>query len=241
MKKYTLVTGATSGIGLSVVKKLSLTANVIVHGRDEAKLINVINNLEGEHLIFCCDFSSIETVADSLKVLLKNHGAVINKIVHCSGVDETLPTKLVNHKKVNDVMKVNFYSIVEILSVLLKKSVNHGSLKNILFVSSISSVRGFKGKASYSASKSALDSYMRVLSKELAPLCTVNSILPGAVHTPMSADVFKSEKMLSHFKEIYPLGIGSVEQIIEVISFYHDSDNSWVTGQQIVVDGGLIS
>jgi NAD(P)-dependent dehydrogenase (short-subunit alcohol dehydrogenase family) len=154
-------------------------------------------------------------------------------------MDQTLSAKSLGATSVDGLMRVNFYSVVEIVKVLTKHSLNQSALKNVIFISSISSIRGFKGKAGYSASKAALDAYMRVLAKELAPRVTVNSILPGAVLTPMSQSLFNVTELVKHFEDVYPLGIGSVQRIVKVIQFYHDSDDLWVTGQQIVVDGGM--
>lgn len=239
MNKYTLITGANSGIGLAAVKALAPSNKLIIHGRNIFKLESLKNKIGNDHFVFCHDFSDLDNLSRSLTDFLKDNSILIDKVIHCAGVDQTLPVKSLRASSVNEIMSINFYSIIEIINILLKKSVNKSTLKNILFISSISSIRGFKAKAAYSASKSALDSYMRVLSKELAPNITVNSILPGAIPTPMSEEIFKSEKMVSHFEEVYPLGIGSVNQIIDVIKFYHDLTNSWVTGQQIVIDGGV--
>lgn len=241
MNGYTLITGASSGIGLAAVKVLASSTKLILHGRDTHKLEDLREEVGKEHLVFCHDLTDLDNLSDSLIGFLKDNNILIDKVIHCAGIDQTLPVKSLRASSVSKIMTVNFYSIIEILNVLLKKSVNQSALKNILFISSISSIRGFKAKAAYSASKSALDSYMRVLSKELAPNVVVNSILPGAVPTPMSEDVFKSEKMISHFEEVYPLGIGSVDQIVDVIKFYHDLPNGWVTGQQVIVDGGFTS
>jgi NAD(P)-dependent dehydrogenase (short-subunit alcohol dehydrogenase family) len=124
---------------------------------------------------------------------------------------------------------------------LIKRSINKSALSNILFVSSIAAIRGYRAKAAYSASKGALDSYMRVLSKELAPKVAVNSILPGAMPTPMTEREFNDPELVKHFKDIYPMGLGSVDQVVAVVKAYHDLENSWVTGQQVIVDGGLTS
>lgn len=239
MNGYTLITGASSGIGLAAVKALASSSKLVLHGRDNHKLEVLIEKFGNEHLVFCHDLTDLDNLSDSLIVFLKNNNVLIDKVIHCAGIDQTLPVKSLRASSVNKIMTVNFYSIIEILNVLLKKSVNQSALKNILFISSISSIKGFKAKAAYSASKSALDSYMRVLSKELAPNVTVNSILPGAVPTPMSQSGFDNPELVKHFEEVYPLGIGSVQQLVKVIQFYHDNDDLWVTGQQIVVDGGM--
>lgn len=239
MQAYTLITGATSGLGLETARRLCLSKQLILVGRSAEKLASVLGELDGSHLGFCCDLAQTENIAANLTSFLQCNNALVDKLIHCAGVDQTLPAKSLNTSAVDKVMQVNFYSVVEILAVLLKRSVNKSALKNVLFVSSISAIRGFKAKGAYSASKAALDGYMRVLSKELAPNVVVNSVLPGAIPTPMSQAGFDNPELVKHFEEIYPLGIGTVEKVVDVMACYHDMHNPWVTGQQIVVDGGM--
>lgn len=239
MQAYTLITGATSGIGLASARALSATKQLILVGRSEDKLIELRREFGENHVCFCCDLADVASVAENLTGFLYSHDAVVDKLIHCAGIDQTLPAKSLHAAQVDGLMRVNFYSVVEILRVLLKRSVNQSALTNVLFVSSISAIRGFKAKAAYSASKAALDGYMRVLAKELAPAVTVNSILPGAVPTPMTNVGFENPDLVKHFEEVYPLGIGTVQQVVDVIVSYHNMDKLWVTGQQIVVDGGM--
>lgn len=239
MQVYTLITGATSGIGLATARELSKSKRLILVGRNRDKLEAIGQELGDSHLLFCSDLTEVELISGSLSSFLKSGDCRVDKLIHCAGMDQTLPAKSLGASGIDALMRVNFYSVVEIVKVLIKRSVNQSALKNVLFISSISAVRGFKAKAAYSASKAALDAYMRVLAKELAPSVTVNSILPGAIPTPMSQSGFDNPELVKHFEEVYPLGIGSVKQLVKVIQFYHDNDDLWVTGQQIVVDGGM--
>ena len=239
MQAYTLIAGATSGLGLAIARELSTSKRLILLGRNISKLEAVKKEIGGNHLLLCIDLTEVGLIVDRLSSYLLSGGLKVDKFIHCAGVDQTLPVKSLGAESFDVLMRVNFYSAVEIVRVLIKRSVNRSALKNVLFVSSISAIRGFKAKAAYSASKAALDAYMRVLAKELAPNVTVNSILPGAVLTPMSQSEFDNPDLVKHFEEIYPLGIGSVQQLIKVLRFYHDADDLWVTGQQIVVDGGM--
>lgn len=239
MNDYILVTGATSGIGKGVAERLHQLGNkVVLHGRNEEQLKELSKQLNC--LYWCHDFSSAEATSSSLLNFLKLNQICIKKLVHCAGVDNTYPSKSLTYSVFEDLMKVNFYSAVEIINILLKRSANKNTLNNILFISSISSIKGFKAKGAYSASKAALDSYMRVLSKELAPKIRVNSILPGAIKTKMTEHTFQNEQMLNHFKEIYPLGIGEVTNIVDAVEIYLSQKTSWVTGQQVIIDGGMI-
>ena len=94
--------------------------------------------------------------------------------------------KNVDYQNALQIFNVNYFSAVEIISLLLKKNVNQRCLKNIIFISSILGKFGAKGHNLYSSTKAALDGLMKSLSVELAPEIRVNSILPGGVRTPMS-------------------------------------------------------
>lgn len=241
MRGYTLITGATSGIGLETSRKLAVQNRLLVVGRDQDKLDDLARELGKEHLSLRLDLASVESIEARLRACIRESGVGVNKVIHCAGIDHAIPVKSLTADHLDTVMRVNFYSAVEIIRVLMKRSINPAALENILFVSSVSSIRGFKSKAAYSASKAALDGYMRVLSKELAPSASVNSILPGAVPTKLSEFAFASDDQIAKIAACYPLGIGSVNQVVDAIQNYHDSANSWITGQQIVVDGGLTS
>ena len=239
MQNYTLITGATSGIGSEVSKLLAAKTHLVLHGRDMTKLKTLQKELNATHLIWGQDLEQTSEIKDSLSQFIKEKSIVIDKVVHCAGVDNTLLAKGLETSVLEKTMKINFYSIVEIINVLLKYSINSGALKNILFISSISAVRGFKAKGAYSSSKAALDAYMRVLSKELKGVA-VNSILPGAVLTDMTTDVFSDPTAVGHFTSNSPLGIGSALKVAQLIDFYSSNNDLWVTGQQIIVDGGYL-
>lgn len=239
MKKYVLVTGATSGIGKEVALRLSKNYNIIFHGRQKEELEILTKKIDGS-IYWYYDLSYSEDISTSLKNLIEKNEIVIQKFIHCAGIDNMLPAKSLKSNSINELMKVNFYSAVEIVNILLKRRVNQNVLDNILFISSISAIKGYKAKAAYSASKAALDAYMKVLSVELAPKTRVNSVLPGAIKTKMTEKNFENKELLKHLEEVYPLGIGKIEQIVDMVEFYISDKSSWVTGQQIVVDGGHV-
>ena len=79
---------------------------------------------------------------------------------------------------------------------------------------------------------------MRALSIELSPAIRVNSILLGAVHTPMSENSFLDDEIVKNINKQYPLGIGKPEDAASMIKFLLSSKSRWLTGQQIILDGG---
>jgi NAD(P)-dependent dehydrogenase (short-subunit alcohol dehydrogenase family) len=79
---------------------------------------------------------------------------------------------------------------------------------------------------------------MRCLAIELAPNTRVNSVLPGAILTEMTQDIFSDEEVVKKIKETYPLGIGETNDIYQIVDFLLSENSKWITGQQITVDGG---
>ena len=94
---------------------------------------------------------------------------------------------------------------------------------------------GEKGNTLYVASKSALDGLVRSLSVELAPSVRINSILPGGINTKMTSTALPEDFVLL---KNYPLGEGKSLDVVNYIEFLLSEKSRWVTGQNVVVDGG---
>ncbi|MES2206975.1 MAG: SDR family oxidoreductase [Pseudomonadota bacterium] len=237
---YTLITGASSGIGRSIAIELSSSKNLIIHGRNLAKLEETkkmcLNS--NRHLIWLHDLENIEEIASSLQIFLKESHIFVEVFIHCAGIAVAIPMKSSNLTISMKMMNINFFSATEIISTLLKKKINFCNLINIIFISSIWSNYGSIAHAVYSASKSALDGLMRSLAVELAPLIRVNSILPGAINTPMAEQCLADPEINAKFKQDYPLGLGKAEDIANAVVFLMSEKSRWLTGQQIIVDGG---
>jgi len=90
----------------------------------------------------------------------------------------------------------------------------------------------------YCASKGALDSFMRALAVELAPDIRVNSILPGGVRSRMTESMFADPEMAARLTKDYPLGAGEIEDIVNAAEFIISEKARWITGQQLIIDGG---
>src|SRR6185503_6781827 len=214
MQTYTLLTGASSGIGAAIARRLGSERALIVSGRDAGKLREAAGiGDDGRHLLWPYDLRDVEGIQPSLGGLLEHQQAVVDCFVHCAGVVKVLPARLTEPAVVQEVMNVNVLSAMQILRTLLRKA-NHGALANVLFISSTYSIRGVKGQALYAASKGALDAMMQSLAVELAPAVRVNSVLPGGVKTPMSQRAFEDPQHLEKMKQEYLLRLGEVDDIV---------------------------
>jgi NAD(P)-dependent dehydrogenase (short-subunit alcohol dehydrogenase family) len=237
---YTLITGASSGIGKTIAAVLSQNRSLILHGRDLIRL-NETRNLcanPDQHLLWPMELAALDQIQTELPEFLFKQQAAINGFVHCAGALKILPMRQMELTVARGIMTVNFHSAAEIIRLLLKKNVNHHQLRNIVFVSSTASKFGAKGFSLYCASKGALDSLMRALAVELAPGIRVNSVLPGGVRTEMTESMFNDPQLADRLSVNYPLGLGQPSDIALAIEFLLSDKARWITGQQLVVDGG---
>lgn len=237
MEDYILITGASSGIGKSISQNLSAKQKLVLCGRNRDKLIEVSKECDNslDHKIFVSDLLEIENLRDNLKQWLDKSNIQIKAFVHCAGV--TIPSALKDQtfEQIYAMFNTNFIAASEFLSVLTQKKYA-SQLQNVVFISSAASKIGEKGNAIYSATKGAVDGFTRSLARELAPKVRVNAVLPGIVETEMSSAYINSPEVI----EKYPLGAGKVEDIVNMVTFLLSNNSKWITGQNIVVDGGRV-
>jgi NAD(P)-dependent dehydrogenase (short-subunit alcohol dehydrogenase family) len=238
--KYTLITGASSGIGRAIAIRLAGERNVILHGRDAGRLdeTGALCPESAKRFVWRFDLADPAGIESSLVKLLKDNDAVVDTFVHSAGLLTLLPLRAMTLAQMTEMMTVNFMSAAQIVYALVKKSNNDKKLRNVLFVSSTASKFGAKAFSIYSASKGALDSMMRSLAVELAPDVRVNSILPGGMKTRMTEQMYADPEIAGRIEKEYPLGLGMPEDIADLVSFLISDRARWITGQQFIIDGG---
>lgn len=232
--KTILVTGASSGIGREIVYYLnSQNANIIVTGRDQEKLNNTLSNVDEHNIIYskAFDLNNDEELDQFISEIPKVDG-----VVFCAGIAEYVPIKLLNKNKLQKTLDINFISQTQLTRLLIKaKKINsNGSL---VYISSLSSQQGVSATASYAASKAALNAFMRVTASELAPQgIRANSLCPGIIKTPMGEMV---TELNPEIEKEYPLGLGNPSDIANTCIFFLSDGSKWITGSELVIDGGL--
>ena len=235
--KTILVTGASSGIGRGIAIACSkMGANVLVNGRNESRLKETLQLLEGEsNKIVVADLSNSVKVTEMVTELPKLDG-----IVHCAGIGQRVLCKQLQERDLDEMMDVNFKAPVMLQTELLKqKKINKAA--SIVFIASIAADSPTVGNSMYSASKGAIISYANCLSIELAPrLIRVNCISPAMVWTDL---IFKggiTEEELREDENKYPLKRYGAPEDIANLSIYLLSDaSSWMTGSNIRISGGV--
>jgi NAD(P)-dependent dehydrogenase (short-subunit alcohol dehydrogenase family) len=235
--KNVLVTGASSGIGRATAIACSQHgAKVFVTGRNEARLAETLSMLAGEgHEPIVCELTSDKDVKTLVGKLDKLDG-----IVHCAGTQQMCITKMLDKDVLEGLMDTNFFSVAVLNAALMKaKLLSKGA--SVVFVSSAAASRVAEvGNAAYSASKGALTAYSRVLAAELAPRnIRVNTVAPGMVRTALMEKFDVSEEEFLENEKQYPLGYGKPEDVAYAIVFLLSDASRWITGTELLMDGGL--
>jgi len=238
--KTILVTGASSGIGRGIaIESSKMGAKVVINGRNEQRLNETLSQLEGEgHLAIRADLSKQEDID-----ALVEQCPPLNGVVHSAGIPQMCPVKHIDRETITEILNINSITPILLNSILLRKKVLQKK-SSIVFISSISGVCvGNVGEATYSTSKGAISGYMKSAAYELASQGSrVNSINPGLVPTrilELSNDVFSAEQLEETTKGKYPLKRYGTPEDIAYAAIYLLSDaSSWVTGINLVVDGG---
>lgn len=236
--KTILVTGASSGIGKETAISCSkMGAQVIITARNEERLQETFNALEGKgHSKIICDL----TRSDELEILI-NQIDKIDGVVLCAGRGLSLPVLFSTREKYDEIYNVNFFSPVETLRQLVKKK-KMSRTSSVVIMISIGGVGRFSpGNAIYGSSKAALKSMVQFFAIELAPKkIRVNGICPGMVETPLIHRGTITQEQLDEDRNKYPLKrYGQPIDIANGAIYLLSDASSWLTGQSIVIDGGL--
>tara|TARA_B100001123_G_C15087939_1_gene938398 strand:- start:275 stop:976 length:702 start_codon:yes stop_codon:yes gene_type:complete len=228
-KKYVLVTGASKGIGREICENLSKFKNFQVYGVGRSKI--KINNFN----YFALDISK----QNNLKLLSKKIPK-LDVLINNAGIARTkYKSKIKNFSKIIDFNLKIPYIVSDSFLDKIKKS----EIKSIINICSINAYQAFPENPGYVASKGGL----RMLTKSMALdyrkyQIRVNSVSPGYILTDMTINSYKNKKK---YKERSNRTIlqrwGKTTDIVGVIKFLISQDSSYITGEDIVVDGGWIA
>ena len=242
--KVAVVTGASKGIGAAIAAKLgSEGARVVVnYASDKAGAEKVVKTVEangGKAVAIQADISKKEQVKKLFQETKKTFGAV-DVLVNNAGVYEFKPLEEVDEQHYRRLFDIN------VLGLLLASQEGAASIgKNggsIINISSIVSKTPPPGGSVYSATKAAVDVITRSLAQELGPRkIRVNTLAPGATDTEgIRTMVGEDRTFIDHAISRTPLGrVGTVDDIANAALFLASEDSGWITGEQILVGGGI--
>lgn len=240
--KHIVVTGASSGLGQAAAVHLSaLGASLSIVGRDEGRLGATLSSLAsgGTHAAHAADVGEFGG-ADALIQRIVTESGAIDGLFHSAGSSLVMPMRLTKEAQVEDLFGAAVMGALGMAKALSRKAaMNDGGA--LVFMSSVSAVRGRRGMVAYSAAKAATSGMVRALAIELAERrIRVNSITAGAVETAMHKSFVDSvsDELVAGYRDLHPLGFGQPDDVASAVAFLLSDASRWITGIDLPVDGG---
>ena len=241
--KIILVTGASSGIGAQCAIDFSrMGAKVILIARNIECLKQTLSKMEGSgHAYYSVDVTDFRALSCIIKLAVNEVGK-ISGVVHCAGISSVLPLKLVKEEDIDNIMRTNVFSAIQLVrEVTHVGCYDKSNGISIIFLSSIMEVVGEGCKSLYSFSKGAIIAGVRSLAVELAPKnIRVNCISPGVIVTNINKNArhIVDPERRKELENKHLLGLGETTDISNACIYLLSNGARWVTGQNIIVDGG---
>ncbi|MDB4973962.1 MAG: short-chain dehydrogenase [Myxococcaceae bacterium] len=236
-----LVTGASSGIGKSIARRLvDSGATVLACGRDAKRLEEGQQTPSGggRSIPVPRDLSvDLEGLSSWVQQLALRFGP-LSGIVHSAGILGTSPLRVLSRAFVERVMELNFFAFLMLAKGLVQDGARHSEGASLVLLSSVASLRGLSSSLAYSASKGAANAAVLALSAELAEQgIRCNAILPGVVQTAMTDDV-APEQIAYLLEQQFVPGRIQAEDIAGLCTLLLSDWGRFITGQLIAVDAG---
>jgi NAD(P)-dependent dehydrogenase (short-subunit alcohol dehydrogenase family) len=238
--KTALITGASRGIGLAIAERLVAEgARVVITARKKEALDEAVEHLGGPGVALgvAGKADDLRHQADTVRQTIETFGSV-DLLVNNTGINPAYgPIVDLDLGAARKVVEVNCIAALSWVQHAYKAWMKeHGGA--IVNVSSVSGIRPAPGIGFYGASKAMLVSLTELMALELAPDIRVNAVAPAVVKTKFATALYegREEKVAG----AYPLKrLGEPEDIGSVVAFLLSQDASWVTGQLVVIDGGV--
>ena len=242
--KIALITGSNRGIGLKTLEVFSQNgADVIACARNlDDSFLNEIKELKKKfnNNVFPIkmDLENEDNVKEAFKEInLLNLD--IDILVNNAGTIHTALYQMTSIKKLKEIFQINFFSQTVFTQYIIKSMIKK-KRGSIVYISSSSAIDSDIGRGAYSASKAALISQSKTLSKELGPLnIRVNTIAPGLTNTDMMKDNTSEDTIKEVTSKLSLKRVAEPVEIANVALFLASDLSSYITGQVIRADGGM--
>ena len=234
-----LVTGSTRGIGRAIAESLTAAgARVAVVGRDEARAKEVAAALSPEARGFACNVADPASINALVEAVEREFGA-IDILVNNAGINRDNILFRIKDEDWDAVLDANLRG-----AFLAIRAASRGMMKRrwgrIINIASVVGVVGNKGQANYAASKAGLIGLTKTVAKELASRgILANVVAPGFIETDMTAAMTDDAKK-ALFTQIPLERLGQPADVASLVTFLASDFAGYITGQVIIVDGGMV-
>jgi NAD(P)-dependent dehydrogenase (short-subunit alcohol dehydrogenase family) len=238
--KTAIVTGASRGIGLAIAERLVADgAHVVITARKKEALDEAVAHLGGPDVALAVAgrADDAEHQADAVRQAIETFGS-IDLLVNNTGINPVYgPLVDLDLAAARKIVEVNCIAAVSWVQQVHRAWMKeHGGA--IVNVSSLSSVRTAPGIGFYGASKAMLNSLTELMAVELGPDIRINGVAPAVVKTRFATKLYEGRE--DEVTAAYPLKrLGIPEDIGSVVAFLLSDDAAWLTGQTVVIDGGV--
>lgn len=237
--KLVMVSGGSRGLGLSICEYLlGRGYNVVSFSRKETPETAQLKSTHGDQYNFFEADMSDQDALQSLTLRVEKDIAPIYGLINNAGITNEALFARQDEAAIQGIIDVNVMGCLWLTRAALRGMLRR-SQGRVVNISSIVGVRGYKGVVAYSASKGAVDAMTRSLAREVGPRkITVNSLAPGYMETELVGHL--SERQLKSIAKKTPLQrLGQTNDVASVVAFFLSDDAAFITGQHLVVDGGL--
>lgn len=240
--KVALVTGAGRGIGKAIALELArggadIALNYNSNDAAAAEVRDQIRGMGRKAELFKCDIAD-DTQVHAMGEQIKKVFPLVQIVVNNAGITKDKSFVKMTHAEWDPVIAVNLKGPVQISHMMLPQMIESG-WGRIISITSVIGQMGNFGQTNYAAAKGGLIAFTKSLAREVARKgVTVNCVAPGFIRTDMTSAV--PEKVIQSIKDMTPVGrMGEAEEIAAVVGFLAGPNASFITGQELGINGGL--
>ncbi|MEO1163595.1 MAG: 3-oxoacyl-[acyl-carrier-protein] reductase [Chloroflexota bacterium] len=242
-EKIVLVTGGSRGIGRAIALEFGARgATVVVNYNSSAdaanEVLSLIKESGGDGMVYQADVSDADQATEMIKAVTKEYGQ-LDVLINNAGTTRDNVIMMLKPEDFDTVINTNLRS-AWLCSKAASRAMMRKRTGSIINITSVVGISGNGGQTNYAASKAGMIGLTKSLAKEVAPRgITVNAVAPGFIGTDMTADLDDAvkETAISHI----PLGrMGDAEDVAKAVAFLASDDAKYITGQVLVVDGGMV-
>lgn len=240
--RVALVTGASSGCGAAIARELASQGTLVLLVARRVALLEAmvaqIREQGGEAKALACDLTD-EQAVDALCRHLRDKFPAMHLLVNNAGRDLVSTIQFTPLAKIHNLFELNVFAAIRMIQQCLPLLTQGSAIVN---VASAAACSGNAGHSAYAASKAACVSLTRSLARELSSRgIRVNAVAPGVVRTELTEQMLRKlgPEQTQALEKKHPLGFGDPQDVADAVAFLGGPQARWITGQTLVVDGGL--